>query len=462
MAKTTNYQWDLPSPSGIQIAEIAKIATTFVAIDLKLKSTETALSTHKHSFADLLDRPTTLGGYGITDGMTAAEVAAAIKVAVDALLDGSVEALDTLKELGAALGDDPNFAATVSAALGLRVRVDAATNFTLAQKTQGRANIDALGMVDKGAAGGVATLDSGGKVPSTQLPALTTTATVGAAMAGANGKTTPDDGDFFGGVLAGGSTMFKTTWGNIKTAIKDYLEPLNDARYLRLIGGVLSNGLQIIRSSAGFLALLDIRNSGAGDVALRMAGGGRDFSTGTHIEVGQRANGDLFLWGGAGKQIRMDTNGNVFADGGWIISSSNMRARGGSVYAGDGDKRFTGDCFDPSVWRDRWGVGDGWAWAGINAQIEARAFWRSEDWAKSRNRGDQGTYTIAKFRYPGYSRDGNATIAGSELVYDVIASFGSNNIHGGVIEIGTWKNMGSGSNSTAGGSNVTNMYARMA
>lgn len=219
MAKTTNYEWDVPSPKGLQLAEIAKIATTFSAIDIKVKSFETALSTHKHAFEDLTNKPTTLDGYGITDGMTAAEVAAAIKAAVDALLDGSVEALDTLKELGAALGNDPDFAATVSAALGLRVRVDAATTFTLAQKAQGRSNIDALGAVDRGAANGVASLDSGGKVPSAQLPALTTTATVGAAVAGASGKATPADGDFFAGVEAGGSTMFKTTWGNIKAAL---------------------------------------------------------------------------------------------------------------------------------------------------------------------------------------------------------------------------------------------------
>lgn len=50
-------------------------------------------------------------------------------------------------------------------------------------------------------------------------PPGTTTTTVGAAIAGANGKTTPDDGDFFAGVAAGASTMFKTTWANIKAAL---------------------------------------------------------------------------------------------------------------------------------------------------------------------------------------------------------------------------------------------------
>ncbi|HWT62355.1 MAG TPA: hypothetical protein VN150_07185, partial [Ochrobactrum sp.] len=219
MANTANYNWPLPSPSGIQINEVAKIATSITAIDAKIKTFETSYSNHKHKFADLEDVPTTLGGYGITDGMTADEVATAIKKAVDDLVNGSGAALDTLKELADALGNDPDFAANVSKALGVRVRVDTATSFTLAERAQGRANIDALGTVDRGAAGGVASLDSGGKVPTAQLPALTTTGTVGAAMAGANGKATPADGDFFAGVEAGGSTMFKTTWANIKAAL---------------------------------------------------------------------------------------------------------------------------------------------------------------------------------------------------------------------------------------------------
>lgn len=52
-------------------------------------------------------------------------------------------ALDTLDEIANALGDDPNFAATMTAALGKRVRVDAAQSFTAGEKAQARANIGA-------------------------------------------------------------------------------------------------------------------------------------------------------------------------------------------------------------------------------------------------------------------------------------------------------------------------------
>jgi len=164
--------------------EVAKIATSLIAIDAKLKSTETALSTHKHKFADLLEKPTTLGGYGITDGMTATEVAAAIQQAISDLVNGSGAALDTLKELADALGNDPQFATTVGKALGLRVRVDDAQSFTLAQKAQGRSNLDALGTVDKGKADGVASLDGSGKVPTAQLPPMNYLPLAGGTMAG--------------------------------------------------------------------------------------------------------------------------------------------------------------------------------------------------------------------------------------------------------------------------------------
>lgn len=59
------------------------------------------------------------------------------------ILDSAPEALNTLNELAAALSNNPNLAADLATALGLRVRVDAAQAFDAAQQTQGRANIGA-------------------------------------------------------------------------------------------------------------------------------------------------------------------------------------------------------------------------------------------------------------------------------------------------------------------------------
>ncbi|WP_244986260.1 tail fiber protein [Chromobacterium violaceum] len=58
----------------------------------------------------LADAATTLAGYGITDGATKTE----LKAAVDGLVSGAPGALNTLQELAAALGNDNNFAATIT------------------------------------------------------------------------------------------------------------------------------------------------------------------------------------------------------------------------------------------------------------------------------------------------------------------------------------------------------------
>lgn len=73
-----------------------------------------------------------------------------ISEVVGAVVDAAPAALDTLNELSAALGADPNFSATVSTALGNRVRVDAAQSFTAGQQQQGRANIGAVAAADVG------------------------------------------------------------------------------------------------------------------------------------------------------------------------------------------------------------------------------------------------------------------------------------------------------------------------
>lgn len=66
------------------------------------------------------------------------------------LVDGAPGLLDTLNELAAALGDDPSFASTISSALGLRVRVDAAQTFNSTQQGTGRSNIGAAAAADLG------------------------------------------------------------------------------------------------------------------------------------------------------------------------------------------------------------------------------------------------------------------------------------------------------------------------
>ncbi|SOB53769.1 phage tail protein [Pseudomonas lundensis] len=65
---------------------------------------------------------TTLAGYRISDAYTKTQTGEAIANAIAELVDASPEALDTLNELAAALGNDPNFAATVNDELSKRVK----------------------------------------------------------------------------------------------------------------------------------------------------------------------------------------------------------------------------------------------------------------------------------------------------------------------------------------------------
>ena len=60
----------------------------------------------------------------ISDFNTAAD--ARVTAGISAVIDSAPTALDTLNELAAALGDDPNFASTINTALGLRTRKFAA------------------------------------------------------------------------------------------------------------------------------------------------------------------------------------------------------------------------------------------------------------------------------------------------------------------------------------------------
>jgi hypothetical protein len=77
---------------------------------------------------------------------------------------GVPAALDTLDELSAALGDDANFAATVTTALANRLRIDtAAQGLTATEKTNGRTNLDVYSKTELGD-------------PETDLVALYTTA----------------------------------------------------------------------------------------------------------------------------------------------------------------------------------------------------------------------------------------------------------------------------------------------
>lgn len=72
---------------------------------------------------------------------TTVQVNAAINTAIAGLVNSAPSQLDTINELAAALGNDANFSATITAALGNRLRFDAPQTLTAAQKSQAAANL---------------------------------------------------------------------------------------------------------------------------------------------------------------------------------------------------------------------------------------------------------------------------------------------------------------------------------
>ena len=69
------------------------------------------------TWSKLGGKPSTIAGFGISDAFTKTEMSSTIQKAVSDLVASSPAALDTLKELADALGNDPNFATTMTNAL---------------------------------------------------------------------------------------------------------------------------------------------------------------------------------------------------------------------------------------------------------------------------------------------------------------------------------------------------------
>lgn len=76
-----------------------------------------------------------------TETWSITKIKSEIQAAKDALTSGAASALDTLSELAAALGNDANFAGTMTTALGNRIRYDAAQTLSAGQKTQACGNL---------------------------------------------------------------------------------------------------------------------------------------------------------------------------------------------------------------------------------------------------------------------------------------------------------------------------------
>ncbi|GJF06615.1 hypothetical protein [Pseudonocardia sp. D17] len=144
---------DRANHTGTQSADTITDGTTNKAYTAAEKTKLAGIAsgaTANATDAQLRDRSTHTGtqtASTISDFTTA--VNALVSAGMNSLVDSAPGTLDTLNELAAALGDDPNFAATINTALGNRVRTDtAAQGLTTTQQGNARTNIAAAAAAD--------------------------------------------------------------------------------------------------------------------------------------------------------------------------------------------------------------------------------------------------------------------------------------------------------------------------
>lgn len=138
---TPNRGYQEPFGTNELAVDVARIIAALRAIDVDVQDIVATLTAKAPLASPALTgvptAPTAVGGTDSTQVATTAYVMAAI----NALIGGAPGALDTLNEIAAALGDDEDFAAVVTTALALRLRVDAAQSLTTTQQAQGRSNL---------------------------------------------------------------------------------------------------------------------------------------------------------------------------------------------------------------------------------------------------------------------------------------------------------------------------------
>lgn len=127
---TTARGYQLPHEDNVLAVDVHRITAAVTAIDADITALEsgnkTLGGTKTFSVSPVI--PTPAPGDSTTKAASTAFVAAAVTAAINALVAAAPGALDTLDELAAALGDDANFAATITAALAGKADAAAMTS----------------------------------------------------------------------------------------------------------------------------------------------------------------------------------------------------------------------------------------------------------------------------------------------------------------------------------------------
>lgn len=146
---TPNRAYQEPFLGNELSVDVGRIISALRAIDTDMAAAFAQIvakaGLNSPAFTGVPTVPTAAPG---TDTGQAASTAF-VRAAIAALVDSSPGALDTLNELAAALGDDPNFSTTVLTAIGLKADA-AATTAALALKADAATTVTGAGLASGG------------------------------------------------------------------------------------------------------------------------------------------------------------------------------------------------------------------------------------------------------------------------------------------------------------------------
>lgn len=228
------------------------VVTLDGSMNLQLKATADFAPTFSPALTGAPTAPTAPAGTNSTQIATME----AVQTAITNLIGGAPGALDTLKELADAINDDSSFAATVTAALAVRLRVDAAQGLNSTQQTQGQTNLGLGSAATKtvgNSAGNVVTLDGSAKLPAVDASQLTNLNLSGLAYAAGQCRL----------ILSGSNVALMPTRGNLLT-VNGVLCTIPDAGVTLAPTGLAAGTLYYVyaTASAGVINALEASTTG--------------------------------------------------------------------------------------------------------------------------------------------------------------------------------------------------------
>lgn len=138
--------------TGLTTTSKTSLITAINEVNGKAAPTPAAATTTTAGILPLATLAEAAAGVDAAKAMTAAAVRQERLALKNEILGAGVPgALDTLDELAAALGDDANFASTITTGLSNRLRVDVATQgLTTTQQTNGQTNLNVYSKTEIG------------------------------------------------------------------------------------------------------------------------------------------------------------------------------------------------------------------------------------------------------------------------------------------------------------------------